>query len=165
KCGNADRAIAFWHHHAHHLYNIGDAKIYKAGHQMRDHMRECAVLSFAESAVAAKKYAQNYCREKGRKNAHIELWNVKEGHTSSVWKLTISTEKESEVFAVNVAKDREAGRELRESSIKLRRITDEIPGINCAKVYDIAAIKDKMLPVPVVVTRNEWIDNACEIHS
>src|SRR5699024_12505575 len=107
---------------------------------------EWLLLSFVEAAVAANKYAQSYCREKGRKNAHIVLWNVKEGHTSSVWKLTISTEKESEVFAVNVAKDREAGRELRESSIKLRRISVEVPRINCAKVYDITAIKEKMVP-------------------
>ena len=125
----------------------------------------CGFLDFGQSALCVKSYAEKYSRSKNQKEAHIDCWNIKEGQTSSVWKVTINAKNNAETFILNVARDIDAGSELKESSIKLKTIGDQIPDINIARVFDIRVINDEMLPGEVVVTRNEWIENACEIHS
>lgn len=125
----------------------------------------CGFLTFGQSALCVKKYIENYCKTKKAKDAQMDCWNIKEGHTSSVWKVTINSKITTETFAVNVARDREAGIELEKSSRKLKAVGEQTPKINMASVYDIQAIQDTKLPGEVVVTRNEWIDNAYEIHA
>jgi hypothetical protein len=127
-------------------------------------IRQHGVLSFYQSAVGAKEYGAIYCRSKKEKITHMDCWNIKEGHTSSVWKISIYGDNISETFIVNVARDCEAGMELRESSLKLKAVKEQSPDINSASVFDISTIHNKLLPGGVVVTRNEWIENAFEVH-
>lgn len=94
----------------------------------------------------------------------MECWNIKEGHTSSVWKVSIYGDNINETFIVNVARDREAGMELQKSSLKLKAVKEQSPDINSASVFDIRTIHNKLLPSGIVVTRNEWIENAFEVH-
>lgn len=126
--------------------------------------KECCVLSFSNSSFCAKKYVEQYCSRLENIPEKVELWNIKEGHTSSVWKTTIEVRNERETFIVNVARDQEAGIELNESSEKIRKIGNKYPNINLAKVFEISLIKDCSLPFAVTVTRNDWIENSFEIH-
>jgi hypothetical protein len=127
-------------------------------------IRQHGVLSFSQSAVCAKEYGAIYCRSKKEKITLMECWNIKEGHTSSVWKISIYGDNISETFIVNVARDREAGMELQESSLKLKAVKEQSPDINSVSVFDISTLHNKLLPGGVVVTRNEWIENAFEVH-
>jgi hypothetical protein len=132
---------------------------------IQQYTAQCSMLTYSQSAICAKSYIAFYCKSSGLINPSVRLVNIKEGHTSSVWKVAISAEDKSETFVLNVARDQEAGAELRESSEKLKTIGDAFPKINMAKVNDIFILKDDSMPSEVVITRNEWIENAYEIHS
>ena len=159
--------IQLWYKYAHYLgrktnteNSFPDEFI-----QIQNTAESCGFLGFGQSAFCVKIYVEKYCRNKRVKEAQVDCWNIKEGQTSSVWKVTIKTKNTVETFIVNVARDIDAGFELKESSIKLKTIGEQIPDINIARVIDIQVINDDMLPGEVVVTRNEWIENAYEIHS
>lgn len=133
---------------------------------LKEYAAECKVLSFRQSAACVKLYVEKYFA--GLEASHIakcEIWNIKEGHTSSVWKVAFASEEKFDSFAVNVARDEEAGIALKASSEKMKIIGIKFPEINLAKVLDIYALQDRSLPSLVVITRNEWIDNSYEIHS
>ena len=117
---------ALWYQNAHWLFEEEAHPVIAA------HARECGVLSFGQSAFCALTYSLHYCEQENIDEADIEIWNVKEGHTSSVWRVSISSEKITECFALNVARDADAGIELKASSQKLKTIGDEFPGINLA---------------------------------
>lgn len=148
-----------WYQNAHWLFDDEADPVIAA------HARDCGVLSFGQSAFCARAYSLHYCAQQNIEDADIEIWNVKEGHTSSVWRIFISSGKTTECFALNVARDQDAGIELRESSEKLRIIGEASPGINLAKVQDIHVLHHPTLPGEIVVTRNEWVENSFEIHA
>jgi hypothetical protein len=50
--------------------------------------RDCGVLSFDESLAAAAHAACEY----GEDASVVELWNLKEGHTTSVWRATFASD-------------------------------------------------------------------------
>jgi len=154
-----------WHNNA-HLLERDELNVITVGKDfsmLKEFVTECKVLSFSQSALCVKMYLENYFKDQDVKEC--EAWNVKEGHTSSVWKITIISEEKSESFAVNVARDEKAGIELKKSSEKIKIIGNQFPDINLAKVIEISVLQDKSLPSQVIVTRNEWIDNSYEIHS
>jgi hypothetical protein len=134
----------------------------RAAEPWRRAAADCGVLTFAQSATCARALAERVAGEIGLPpDAGIALWSAREGHTSSVWRVRLGGAHE---FAVNVARDRIAGEELRRTMSVLRRIGDEWPEANIARVLEIAEVQPSGVAWPVVVTRNEWIAGGLEIH-
>lgn len=132
--------------------------------QLRLYKKKCGLLSYSQSALCAGKYLEQYCLKNAYTDPLIDLVNIKEGHTSSVWKVDIAAGNIKETFVLNVARDKEAGTELKESSEKLHTIGTFFPDLPVAKVQDIYALHLPELPAGVIITRNQWIPNALEIH-
>ncbi|MGV8964489.1 MAG: hypothetical protein ACOH2V_14060 [Candidatus Saccharimonadaceae bacterium] len=153
-----------WQQYAHQLFDSNPISDISELEEIKKHSLKCMVLSFAQSSFCVKKYVEHLLEVGNIDDAQIELWNIKEGHTSSVWKVSIILQKTTEVFIVNVARDHDAGIELKESSEMLKKISDQFPDINLAKVYDIYTLNETSLPSEVVITRNEWIPDSFEIH-
>lgn len=135
---------------------------------LKEYAADCKVLSFSQSSACAKLYMENYFDSLQAKNiTQCDIWNIKEGHTSSVWKVSFfdSSSKENH-FIINVARDYEAGIELKTTSEKMKAIAEHYPHLNMARVYDIRKIllnyNDN--PYEVVVTINQWIEDSYEIH-
>ena len=143
-----------WHRWAHVLGEILDDDDALAVQRLA---REAGVLSFTQSALAAQAYLEVSQTE----GCTVEAWNVKEGHTSSVWTVTIRDERTAvrDRFVLNVARDKAAAIELERTSELMRAITERNPGINMAQVYDIrrVRIEHRGETVEVLVTRVEWI--------
>ena len=152
-----------WHQYARLSFDDNSNVADPISGKLRDEILASKVLSFAQSALCAKKYVEKIWGIKYN-NVQTELWNIKEGHTSSVWKASINSEGKKEIFIVNVARDYDAGIELKETSEKLLIIGNTYPEINLAKVLEISSIKDDTLPFEVVVTKNDWIENSFEIN-
>lgn len=159
-----------WYKYAHLIGSIPITDEDAALALLKEYAFGCEVLSFSDSAACARKYAWNYASGADTDSTlKCELWNIKEGHTSSVWKVSFLNENElaCEEFIINVARDREAGYELRQTSEKMQAMADNFPDINIAGVYDITTVKldyfDK--DIAAVVTRNEFIPDAREIHA
>ncbi|SFH34176.1 hypothetical protein [Pedobacter insulae] len=155
--GLLKHGCSIWNTHSHLLEYEDNALQTEEWIMLKQNAFQCGVLSFAQSTLAAKRYLEKYAN-----TAKCELWNIKEGHTSSVWKVTLANE---EPFVLNIARDQLACEELKALSINLKKITDEGDTSNLAKVYDIVEIEDEQLPIKVVVTKNEWIKDSFEIHS
>ncbi len=133
---------------------------------LKEYAAECKVLSFTQSAACVKLYVEKHFGELVASNiAKIEIWNIKEGYTSSVWKVLIISKDKIDSFAVNIARDQEAGIALKKNSEKMKTISRQFPVINLAKVLDTHVLGDRLLPSQVIITLNEWIDNSYEIHS
>ncbi len=136
---------------------------------LRLEARRSLVLTFQQSAQAAKNYVEA-CFTSLQNGAaqSCEIWNIKEGHTSSVWLITIHRYDNAvpEKFIVNVARDHEAGLELMRTADTMQAIALHYPNLNMAKVTDVAAITidyfGKSIVVPV--TRNEFVRNGFEVH-
>jgi hypothetical protein len=153
-----------WHRYAPFIEQKSD-KIDSGMFEFNSLINKYKILSFGQSAWAAQKYLKEKClKDAINEDLDIEIWNIKEGHTSSVWKITVNNTTEKEDFVLNIARDLESSKELKETSEKLRAIIKSFSDINIAKVIDIACVKDELLPFEVTVTRNEWIDNSFEIH-
>ncbi len=155
--GLLNHGCSIWNTHSHLLEYGNDELQNEEWLILKQNAIQCGVLNFAQSTLAAKRYLESYAN-----TAKCELWNIKEGHTSSVWKVTLANE---ESFVLNIARDKMAGDELKALSTHLKKITDEGDTSNLAKVYHIAEIEDERLPIKVVVTKNEWVNNSFEIHS
>ncbi|MBT1704921.1 hypothetical protein [Chryseosolibacter indicus] len=155
----------YWFKYALHL-EYHDPQIYLTDdfERIYKYFLECRVLSFSQSAFCAQQYIISSYEYRRLKDARVEVWNIKEGHTSSVWKVTMDDELHSETFIVNVARDRKAGEELKETSEVLQRIATECPDAGIAKVLDIYSFSHHDLPCSTIITRNEWVDDAFEIH-
>jgi hypothetical protein len=163
-------SFTVWYENAHLLERDGlnndsdDRNLLK----LREYTAECRVLSFSQSAACAKLFIEKYCADLTAENtARCEIWNLKEGHTSSVWKVSIfDSNSKAYHFVVNVARDNEAGFELENASERMKAIAEHCPDINMAKVYDIQKIlsDDDDNPYEVVITKNEWIEDSSEIH-
>ena len=159
-----------WHNNAHLLemedwYSDSNVQYLLT---LKEYAADCKVLSFSQSSACVKLYMENYFDCSDAKNiAQCEIWNIKEGHTSSVWKVSFfdSDSKENQ-FIINVARDYEAGIELKTTFEQMKAIAERSPHINMAKVYDIRKIllnyNDN--PYEVVVTINQWIEDSYEIH-
>lgn len=161
---------ATWHTYAHLISNA--AALHQAPELtlLQEYAYTCEVLSFSHSAACVRNYLERYLDKPSKKEQLTgEVWNIKEGHTSSVWKVTIADEYHSvaDQFVVNVARDQAAGRELQDTSVRMQAIAKSCPAINMAQVYDIQSIKLKYFDklIEVVVTRNEFIPKAYEIHA
>lgn len=137
--------------------------------QLQKYTRECGFMLFRHSAICAKEYIERfYLRISNENHVFCDIWNIKEGHTSSVWKVTITDNQHfiKDLFVINIARDKEAGFELKVTSEKMQIIEKNCPGINMAKVFDIKKLQTNFNnnPLEVVVTRNECIEDSYEIH-
>jgi hypothetical protein len=166
----SEELAAAWARHAHRLHAGPDGGPADGGlRALREAARACGVLGLGHSAACAREYVARYCwRSAPDGPAAVELWNLKEGHTSSVWHVAVRARGAArpEEFVVNVARDAAAGEELLATSRAMRRIARAWPGANMARVLDVAAV-DPGLPGmrgPVPVTRNEWVADSHEIH-
>jgi hypothetical protein len=157
--------LQLWHQYAHELHGENDQLKNQDLEKIRHYKDQCMVLSFGQSAFCARKYLEQYCDQLKLTDPVINLINIKEGHTSSVWKVEIKDEEKTQAFVLNIARDYEAGIELKESSEKMRTISAALPEINLAKVHDIFTLKEPSLPSEVIISRNEWVENSFEIHS
>lgn len=160
--GLLNHGCSIWNTHSHLLEYGNDDLQTEEWITLKQNAIECGVLSFVESTLAAKTYIERFSKKQSTDTDLCELWNIKEGHTSSVWKVTVANE---ESFVLNVARDKVACEELKTLSTHLKKITDEGDTSNLAKVYDIVEIEDERLPIKVIVTKNEWIYDSFEIHS
>ena len=167
--GDRDDGTALWRNHAQHLLDEDDGGDRRAA-ALTAAARQQRVLSFGQSALAARTYIERYCDATPDDGASTcELWNIKEGHTSSVWQIRIepASGAEPHVFVVNVARDSTAGDELEAASKKLQQIYAAAPGANMARVADITTVRLDYFgeSIDVLVTRNELVADAYEIHS
>ena len=130
--------------------------------------KECKVLSCAQSVQVACRYIEKYHSElfKDLDEVEYDLWSEKEGHTSSVWKVSFEVKGNKNSFALNIARDHEAGLELLSTSKKMEKIGLEFPDIQIARVREIKTIPFNYYgeTINVVVVQNNWIDNAKEVH-
>jgi len=155
--------VELWHRNAHKIHedSIGMSNDLSELLYLKN---ECKVLSFGQSALAARKYLEEQCKIGAMNNSStIDIWNIKEGHTSSVWKILVIGNT-NDTYILNVARDYEASKELKETSEKLQTIGRLVSDAEIAKVLEITTIKDNLLPFEVIVTRNQWIHNSFEIH-
>ena len=130
--------------------------------------RRCGVATFDAGARAAATFAAEELPALllglgagfgAEEVERVELWNVKEGHTSSVWRLTVMRTggRESVRAALNVARDDDAGDELLETATALERLR------TCSRVPVAAVLATKSaLSAPFVVAQ-EWVEDACEL--
>ncbi|MCC5930577.1 MAG: hypothetical protein JJU28_15125 [Cyclobacteriaceae bacterium] len=157
-------SIELWHRHAAMIgQSLADTNddLIKFLELAKNHK----VLSFGQSALAALKYLERQYPSADKKDdLKAEIWNIKEGHTSSVWKVSMNYSDKRETFVLNVARDLEASKELKETSEKLQVISKSFPDANMAKVLEISSVKNEYLPFEVTVICNEWIENSFEIH-
>lgn len=163
-----------WHQYAHMLDEIIQLQSESVSIPELKRLSEYAtannVLTFRQSALCAKKYIEMFSNSHENSNNLIcELWNIKEGHTSSVWKCSFPLNNGTQLFeefVLNVARDATAGIELKESSIKMQEIAASCPGTNMARVLEIQSVSLDYngSEIEVIVTKNECVDNCFEIH-
>jgi hypothetical protein len=152
-----------WHEYGHQLQIPASATDPEELKLIRQIEEDCKVLSFAQSASCVRHYIET--DDKADDELICEIWNIKEGHTTSVWKVSIVDHGAVSSYVVNVARDADAGLELLHTSEKMKIIGDYTPEINMAKVHDIRSVNVPGVPFDVVVAKNDWVDNAYEIHS
>jgi hypothetical protein len=143
--------------------------------------RACGVLSFATSARVAEQFARAVLQNRlaavletpgekapGNGPLRVTLWNVKEGHTSSVWKVSLEGyNRRDTAFALNVARDAAANDELLRSADVLRIAGANAPEGSIARVLlvDQARIptEEPERVLQAVVVAQEWIQDAREL--
>jgi hypothetical protein len=129
-----------WHKYAHLIGQAPDVNQEPDLTLLQEYAARCDVLSFSNSAASVRSYVQQYINVNEKNETLVcGLWNIKEGHTSSVWKVNLMNKHHlvKDQFIVNVARDEEAGLELKRTSEKMQTITANFPKINMAMVYDI----------------------------
>lgn len=135
---------------------------------LREAAHEAGVLSLSQSARAAHGFVTDRCIPGWEKPVEsVDLWNMKEGHTSSVWLVTIDpADRAPTRFVVNVARDDRAGEELRQTSQVMQALATRFPDLPIAAVDEIAtvSITTGVGTREVTVTRNAWVPGALEIH-
>ncbi len=157
-----------WHRNG-HLLEKGDVDSSLKTQELlvlKEFASLCKVLSFSQSVSCIRLYLERHLEISALENiSYCDIWNIKEGHISSVWKINIVPNSEAETFILNVARDNVASEKLLISSGKMRVIGDKFPTLHLARVFDIDTLTDTLLPFPVVISRTEWIENSFEIHS
>lgn len=130
---------------------------------------ESQVLSWRASAVACDSTAAALATDIDQRMAcglpdpdewtSIDCWQVKEGHTSSVWQVAIAFRGGSkrEICCVNVARDASAAAELRATSARLQALRSEDPDhvARIGVVRTIAVGGPQQLDATVTI--GEWI--------
>jgi hypothetical protein len=127
--------------------------------------RACGMLTFAQSAAAAAQFVAHELREVVAPATHVELWNVKEGHTSSVWRLTVDPPERPTVrLALNVGRDHLASDELERSAAILDEVTASSLAVTVAAVVARGRVTVPGAPGlrPAVVVQ-EWVEGASEL--
>lgn len=145
-----------WRRNAHRLHDGAPADNDEL-ESLRAAADQLDVLSFGASALAATRYLERLGV------AQAQLWNIKEGHTSSVWIATLCT---GESFVVNVARDGVAAQELRATSERMQALAAMAPELPLAAVHEICEVENTA-PIngsSVVVTRNTLINESLEVH-
>jgi hypothetical protein len=157
---------ALWERTAHRLHCGGESGSEELT-ALREEAGRHGVLSLTESCRAARLFVEARFGER-LCDGHSELWNTKEGHTSSVWVVTVRSRDGEPVerFVLNVARDPIAGVELRESSERLDELSRRHPGLPIAQVHEVTEVVVRLRcgDVRVAVTRNELVEDALEIH-
>ena len=168
----ADRkgGAELWHRRAHRLFDEPSGGEDLDAAALTAAARQCGVLSFGQSALAARTYVERYCATQLNDCVDTcEMWNIKEGHTSSVWHVTVdpASGADRHAFILNVARDSRAGDELEATSKKMQAISAIASGANVARVSDITTVRIDYFgqPIDVLVTRNELVADAYEVHS
>jgi len=137
-----------------------------------DLARQNLVLSYESSARCAMEFisgnsSQLYQQLAGKTIEPgsirlCELWGIKEGHTSSIWIVTLHLAQThpSARFVVNVARDMEAGEELTamDTELSALHLRDHLSAV---KVLGSGTVADEW-DVPVLAT--SWIPNGLELH-
>lgn len=167
KCLEQNISADQWTSNAHLLHDVQekneDSPLLR---DLRNLANECAVLSFSQSAICAQRYADKLLESSSIKDIQgCELWNIKEGAISSVWKVDVVGTYEHQNFVINIARDKAAGTALLKGARRMKKVMDKAPQTHGARVLQISEINGNNLPSPVVVTQNEWIDRAYEVHT
>jgi hypothetical protein len=130
--------------------------------------RSCGWTSFADGTRAARTFAEGELDALleavgagfgSADVARIELWQVKEGQRSSVWRLSATPAGGGEPAraALNVARDRVAGDELLRGAARLEQLREVAP----ERVARVLGVECGGGEPPVVA--QEWIDDAREL--
>jgi hypothetical protein len=143
--------------------------------------RQRAVLSFAQSFQCARAFVERLVTGEATRGwedlanlvgagvaapHRVELWSVREGHTSSVWRVELRGDGWSEpaIFGINVARDRDGGRELLATTREQRRLH----AINREGVLGV--LGEELIAVPtaageatVPVVAVPWVEQAREL--
>lgn len=134
---------------------------------LREAVRAAGVLPFSASAGVASEVALDHVRQRWPRATGVQVAGTKEGHTSSVWEVSVRTGPGARVarFVLNVARDTDlASRELSASSARLRRLTRQgsvrVAGVEAVVRVEVPGDRRRR----VTVTRNEWVRDAQEIH-
>lgn len=134
---------------------------------------QAGVLTWQESAGACREFLtalaarRDLCDACGLPPADrwtaAECWQVKEGHTSSVWGLLITARGAGPTpLCVNVARDAVASRELAGTSERLRELHARDPG-HVAAVHAIWQVESPAGAGALTVTVQEWVPGR-ELH-
>jgi hypothetical protein len=129
-----------------------------------DAARACGVLSFDESLGAATHAALDYANG----SRLTELWNLKEGHTASVWCASYEArgDHRPKRIALNVARDDVASRELEQATARFRELSEREPDIAAAHVLALWKLRRAGGGgEPVTVVAQTWVEAAYEIHA
>jgi hypothetical protein len=133
--------------------------------------RAAGVLSFADSARCALEFVTAYgvsiCEALARSDREglpadaCELWSIKEGHTASIWIVTMTCERWLSPirYVLNVARDREAGIELAAMGSELASL-----GMRDSSVVGVLGSGTAGGDQEVVVIATTWIPGGCELH-
>lgn len=145
-----------WERNAHRLHDHG-SEVTAELRELRRAAGRLGVLSFGQSALAAAGYLKRLAGNRG------EMWYIKEGQISSVWVAAIDG---AAAVVLNVARDRVAGDELRDSSHRMRLLAAAVPTVAVASVEDIATVglDSAAGAAAAVVVRNALVERAVEVH-
>jgi hypothetical protein len=127
-------------------------------------LRELEVLTLTESAVIATAALGRVAGgPSGVPPEGSELWNVKEGHTASVW---VATVRSGERVVLNVGRDPEASAELAMVTDRLRVASldaDQLAEVRDGFWIDRSPAGEDG-PGPVYVAVHAYVDQSMEIH-
>jgi hypothetical protein len=145
---------------------------------------ELGVLTYAQSFAAAARFVRSHLEGRARRrwselakfatgttvgaNApdQCELWSVREGHTSSVWRTETRASGLGQpvVFGLNVARDRDAARELVRTTHEMRRLhalePTSVLGVLAEEIEEIVTAGG-IVSLPVIAV--PWIEQAREL--
>lgn len=134
---------------------------------------ELGVMTVLDTISIIRQYLQlnlqalveKICKKKSLNITSVKVLFIKEGCTSSVWKvsLTVSGESSAMYFVLNVGRDRIANEDLWVTSTVMENIQRLIPEAPLAYVYSKQRLKIEEIAYDVVITANKWIEDGEEL--